>query len=114
MTPYKPYIPQGVGELMDKLGSMMLSSPTFIDKTGFFHLDSIDTAFFALNEGLKTVRKKVGEEKYQALVDLSARMRAHFEADPEDETGEAIKGRELIHEMEDILTGRSMAANDGG
>lgn len=99
----KPYIPQGVSEIMDLLGSMMLSSPTFKDKTGYFPDRNIDTEFFALNEGLKTIRKKVGEENYQALVALSDRMRAHFEADPEDKTEDGIKGRDCIIEMEDIL-----------
>jgi hypothetical protein len=28
--PYKPYIPQTIGEIWDKLGWMMLNSPTFI------------------------------------------------------------------------------------
>lgn len=104
--PYLPYIPQGKSEIMDKLAFMMLSSPTFIDETGYFPGRNVDTTFFALNEGLQLIRKRLGEEKYAALIDLSARMRAHFEADPEDETGEAIKGREIIHEMEDLLMGR--------
>jgi len=99
----KPYIPQGIGEIMDFLGSMMLSSPTFKDKLGYFPERNIDTEFFALNEGLKTIRKKVGEENYQALVKLSDKMRAYFEADPEDKTEDSLKGRDCIIEMEDIL-----------
>lgn len=111
--PYQPYIPQTVGELMDKLGMMMLYSPTFKDDTGYFPERNIDTVFFSLNEGLKVVRKKLGEERYASLVALSDRMRAHFEADPEDTTGDSFAGRELIHEMEDILTQRKpKAAND--
>lgn len=82
---------------------MMLSSPIFEDKTGYFPEQDIDTEFFALNEGLKTIRKKVGEENYQALVALSAKMRAYFEADPEDKTEDGLKGRDCIIEMEDIL-----------
>ncbi|EAT07927.1 hypothetical protein SKA58_04831 [Sphingomonas sp. SKA58] len=78
---------------------MMLSAPKFKDKTGYFPDRNIDTEFFALNEGLKTIRKKVGEENYQALVALSDKMRAHFEADPKDST----KGRNCIVEMEAIL-----------
>jgi hypothetical protein len=31
-------------------------------------------------------------------------MRALFESDPDDKTGDARAGRVLIHEMEDILT----------
>lgn len=99
----KPYIPQGIGEIMDQLGSMMLSSPTFKDKTGYSPEENIDTEFFALNEGLKTIRKKVGEENYQALVALSNKMRAYFEADQEDKTEDGLKGRDCIIEMEDIL-----------
>ena len=56
----KPYIPQGISEIWDFLGAMMLLAPTFKDKTGYFPDRNIDTEFFALNEGLKTVRKKVG------------------------------------------------------
>jgi hypothetical protein len=104
--PYSPYIPQGKSEIMDYLAFIMLSSPTFIDDTGYFQGRNIDTTFFALNEGLRLIRKRLGEEKYDTLVRLSARMRAHFEADPKDETGETQKGRELIHEMEDLLIGR--------
>lgn len=37
------------------------------------------------------------------LVALSDKMREHFEADPEDETEDGIKGRGCIIEMEDIL-----------
>ncbi len=60
------------------------------------------------------VRKKLGEDRYAMLVSLSDRMRAHFEADPEDKTEDGLAGRALIHEMEDILTLRSAkAANDG-
>lgn len=37
------------------------------------------------------------------LVALPDKMRAHFEADPEDRTEDGIKGRDCIIEMEDIL-----------
>ncbi|MDF8334779.1 hypothetical protein [Novosphingobium cyanobacteriorum] len=92
---------------------MMLKSPTFMDD--YFVDQNIDTVFFSLNEGLKVVRKKLGEERYAALVSLSDRMRAHFEADPEDKTEDGLAGRALIHEMEDLLTKRkAKTANDEG
>ena len=31
--PYQPYIPQTTGELWDQMASMMLSAPTFKDRT---------------------------------------------------------------------------------
>lgn len=111
--PNKPYIPQSVGEIIDHLGFMMLYSPTFQDESGYFPGRNIGTVFYSLNEGLKVVRKKLGEECYVALISLSERMRAHFEADPENKTDDTLKGRALIHEMEDALTRRSAkAAND--
>jgi hypothetical protein len=89
---------------MDKLGSMTLGAPTFKDRAGYFPQKNIDTEFFALNEGLQAVRKQIGEERYATLRALSDKMRSLFEADPEDKTGEAQAGREIIYEMEDILT----------
>src|SRR6478672_5975132 len=101
--PYEPYIPATIDELLDKLGSVMLSSPRFKDTSGYFPGRNINTEFLALKESLNVLRKRLGEERYHALVAMSDRMRAHFEADPEDKTDEAIKGRDIILEMENIL-----------
>lgn len=100
---YSPYIPKTIGEITDQLGSMMLWAPTFKDVSGWFPEKNIETTFFALNEGLENVKKKIGDEKFQTLMELSNRMRAHFEADPDDQTDDTIKGRECILEMETIL-----------
>jgi hypothetical protein len=80
---------------------MMLKSPTF--KDDFFVGRNVETVFSTLNEGLKRVQRKLGEDRYQTLRAMSDRMRAHFEADPEDKTDDALAGRRIIHEMEDIL-----------
>ena len=98
---YRSFPPKGYGEIMDHLGYMMLSSPSFVDPD--FIGRNLETAFSELNEGLNMIRRRLGEERYAKLLDLSNRMRAHFEADPENKTDETIKGRELIVEMEDIL-----------
>jgi len=82
---------------------MMLDSPTFEDATGFFAGRNLETTFEALNAGLERIRSKVGETRYGQLVELSRRMRRHFEADPEDKTEDSIEGRRLIGEMERIL-----------
>lgn len=107
--PYHPYIPKNVSEIMDLLGSMMLSSPTFKDKTGYFPERSIDTEFLVLKEGLGNIRRKVGEDRYLALIALADRMRTHFEADPEDKTEDGLAGRQLILDMEDLLRQRRAA-----
>ena len=101
--PYKPYTPKGVSEIIDYLGMMMLSSPTFVDRTGYLPGRNIENTFSELNEGLRLIRGKLGDERYLKLVEMSDRMRAHFEADPEDKTDDSLKGRELIEEMETLL-----------
>ena len=103
MTRYVPAIPQTIGDLYDLLGSMMLSSPTFVDKTGYFPWFNLELTFSELNQGLALQRKRLGEERYMALREMSDRMRALFEADPEDVTGDAKKGRRIILEMEELL-----------
>lgn len=100
---FKPYVPQNISEFLDHLAFMMLASPTFKDKTGYFPQQNIDTSFFSLNEGLLAIRKRLGEERYAMLRALSDKMRALFEADPDDTTGDTHAGRMLIHEMKDIL-----------
>jgi hypothetical protein len=100
-----PLIPRTIGELMDKLGWMMLSSPTF--RLDFAPSVNIDTVFHELNEGLKLLRKNLGEERYELLTSLADQMKPLFKADPEDKTGAANEGRKLILEMEEIVKGRT-------
>jgi hypothetical protein len=107
LRPYDPYVPKDISEIMDLLGSMMLDSPTFVDKTGYFPGQSIDTEFFALAGGLKAERSKLGDKRYAALVELSARMRAHFEADPEDKTDVEGDGVDMVLLLPVGMTGQS-------
>jgi hypothetical protein len=74
-----------------------------MDKTGRLPFLNLDYVFRELHEGLNHSRRKLGEERYQELLRMSDRMRAFFEADPEDKTGDTIKGRQILREMEDIL-----------
>jgi hypothetical protein len=108
MPQYKPYIPQNVGDIMDVLGSMMLSSPTFTDETGYLPGRNIDTVFLQLNEGLQTIREQLGEGLYLKLREMSDRMRAHFEADPENKTDETLKGRDIIDKMMNAIDPRNL------
>jgi hypothetical protein len=101
--PYSPYIPQERSEVMDHLAGMMLSKPDFLDPTGYFPERTIDTEFHALNEGLKNIRKRLGEERYQALRAMSDQMRVLFEANPDDDSEEVSAGRALILEMRDLI-----------
>ena len=103
MKPVKMTIPQDIGELLEHLIWMLLKSPKFIDKTGRFPFQDVEYVFRELNEGLSNVRPTLGEERYHQLMGMPDRMRALFEADPENTMGETRKGRDIIHEMEDIL-----------
>jgi hypothetical protein len=103
MKPAKRTIPQNIGELLDHLGWMLLKSPTFVDKTGYFPFLDLDYVFEELNEGLTVNRTVLGDARYQELMGMSDRMRALFEADPEDRTGETATGCKIILEMEDVL-----------
>jgi hypothetical protein len=102
----KLYIPQGISEIIDHLAMMMLHAPTF--EHNFFEDQNVETVFHQLNQALSLIQKKLGPDRYETLVSLSARMRAAFEADPEDRTGEASQGRRLIEQMQVVLIGRTL------
>jgi hypothetical protein len=72
-------------------------------QSGYLPFLNLDYVFRQLHEGLGHNRLRLGEERYLELLRLSDRMRALFEADPEDKTGETSVGCKIIHEMEDIL-----------
>lgn len=112
MRPYKPYIPQTVGEIVDKLEWMDYHTPTFEDPS-FDEMHpgrDLSVVFFELKEGLNVVRQKLGEERYRAATILADRMRALFEADPEDKTGQAREGTKLLEEMKNLLKGKTARA----
>ena len=97
------YVPKNVQELLEFVVSMLSSAPKFMDRTGYFPYQNLDYVFRQLHEGLNLNRQTLGEERYNELVRMSDQMRALFEADPEDKTGDTLKGCKIIHEMEDIL-----------
>ena len=99
----EPYVPKGMGELRDLLASMILGAPNFRDKSGYFPDRGAESEFFALNEALKRIRDKIGEDNYQKAIELSARARVHFAADPEDKSDDGIKGRDCLLDIETIL-----------
>lgn len=86
------------------LGGMILWAPTFVDVSGYFADQNIDTEFHVLVEGFGVVRKKLGEECDAQLLDLAARAKALFAADQDDTNGKTDEGRALLSEMEDVLT----------
>jgi hypothetical protein len=103
MKPATMHIPQNIPDLLDLLTSMLLSAPKFKDRTGYLPFLNLDYVFQELHEGLNHNRQTLGDERYHQLMEMSGRMRALFEADPEDKTGETLQGCKIIHAMEDML-----------
>jgi hypothetical protein len=104
MKPAKMRVPQNIGQLRDLLSTILLSAPKCLDNTGYFPYQNLDYVFQRLVAGLEQNRGTLGEERYHQLMGMSDRMRALFEVDPEDKTGETLQGCKIIHEMADILT----------
>ena len=103
MRPANMHVPKDIQEVLVLLSWILLKSPKFVDKTGHFPFRNVNYVFQQLNGGLGNIRPTLGEERYQELTQMSDRMRALFEADPENTTGETRKGRDIVYEMEDIL-----------
>lgn len=82
---------------------MVLFAPTIVDPLGEFPDRNIDSEFHKLTEGLGVVRKKLGEERHAALLDLADRSKALFAADQDDTNGKTDQGRALLFEIEDVL-----------
>lgn len=99
----KPYVPSSLSEIYDLLGSMILGAPTFASGTSYLPGININTEFAALTEGFTVVRKKLGEERYAALLDLAARAKLLFAEDQDDTNGKTDQGRALLFEIEDLL-----------
>ena len=87
--------------MMELLSWMMIYAPKL--ENTLENGRDLDSTFFSLNEGLRRQRGKLGDSRCDALLAMSDRMRAHFETDPENKTGDGQAGRDLIAKMEAML-----------
>lgn len=99
----QPYLPASLSEIYDLLALLVLEAPTFIDETGHFPEQNIDTVFTMLTSGFDQVRKKLGEDRYVKLNELATQAKALFADDPDDSNGKTDQGRDLLFEIEDII-----------
>src|SRR5215813_9420104 len=97
------YVPGNVGEVLDQLSHMLLRAPKFEDKMGYFPHRNLGYVFKQLIGELNNIRQELGEARYGKLLLMSDRIRASFEADPDDKSGETLEGCKIINQMEDIL-----------
>ena len=99
-----PYIPASLSEIYDHLMTLIGEAPKFLDTWGGVYPDqNIDSRFHQPTEGFAVVRRKLGEERYAAAMDLAARAKVLFAADPEDSNGKTDEGIKLIHEMIEVI-----------
>ncbi len=115
MRPYKPYIPQSVGEIIEQLEWMGYHTPTFEDPSfdELYPGRDLKVVFYELREGLNVNRKALGEGRYLKAIEVTDRMRAYFESHPDDGVGQASEGTKLIEEMTDLLKGRMQKPEKG-
>ena len=99
----EPYIPASLSEIYDFLACLLGGAPTFVDDTGFYPDQNIDTEFAVLVAAFDKVRRKLGEDRYVKLIELAAQAKGLFAADPKNENGKTRQGYRVIHEIEDII-----------
>jgi hypothetical protein len=105
MRPYKPYIPQSIGETIELLGAMVLDAPKFEDDSYFAGM-SIDTEYVALDEGLEVIRGKLGEDRYTRLVEMALLSKEKFLQASDGNAEQLVAGRNILIEMIEILRRR--------
>lgn len=97
------YVPASLGEIYDFIASLLGGAPTFVDDTGFYPDQNIDTEFTVLVAAFDKVRAKLGEDRYARLIELAAQAKKLFAADPNDENGKTDQGYKALLEIEDII-----------
>jgi hypothetical protein len=114
--PYRPHIDKSLGELLDTMTFMLLRSPKFRDQSGYFPEMNLDNSFYGLNESLRRLQPQpqLGDELYAKLAGMSDQMRAYFEADPDQTTGETRKGKDLVYDMEELIKARAAELKAAG
>ncbi|MBW6532145.1 hypothetical protein KZ820_15495 [Sphingomonas sp. RRHST34] len=103
ITNPRPYVPQALSEIEDQLGSMMLKSPHFKDRTGYFPDLSLESSFFKLNSGLDRMREKLGEDVHAKAIELSGRAKALFLQAPDIASEKTREGNRLLDEIDQLI-----------
>jgi hypothetical protein len=103
---YERHVAKSLGDLADQASWLRMSAPRFDFMRLWFPEGNIDTAFVSFDKGLQNNRALLGEALFHRLAQMSNDMRACFEADPEDDTGETARGKLLAREAEALLEAR--------
>ena len=96
MKYHKALIPNTKTMLRGVISNAMLSAP----RRQFPHYEDFEGAFYTMTLGVENLRKKLGEEKADQLLDMIATAKAHYEA------GENKLGGALMEDAKMVLIDR--------
>jgi hypothetical protein len=102
----KNRVAETLSELADQADTIASMAPRFDSSHIYYPWENIDTNFEAFNEGLQRLRAQLGEGLFETLVAMAAQMRACFDADPENRTGETRKGKQIGTDIADLVDDR--------
>lgn len=100
---YTPFVAPNLDELKRQLYWLIGIAPKFVSYDGMFVGMNIDAEFDALSESLEFLKPQLGNALFTQLAAMASETKAHFEADPDDTTGEAKLGNRLLVEMVELL-----------
>lgn len=92
------YVPSTVGEVRELVGAMVLCMPDMELPNSDLGLDG---AYESLEHSLGLIRPKLGDEKYQRLIDMARQSKQLFV------DGHNRDGRFILQDMHKLLRGRA-------
>jgi hypothetical protein len=81
---------------------MRLQAPIF-GPGAYTPYRTLESRFYAFNEGLRRFRAQLGEGLFRDLMGMSAEARACFESDPENKTGATSRGKQIFADIETLV-----------
>ena len=92
--PYR-YVPSRVSEVIDFLGYLVLRAPD-----NFPDGETLDDEYALLHESLETVRKRIGEDRFNRLTEMAQQSKQLFV------DGVDREGRAVLNGMIEVISGR--------
>jgi hypothetical protein len=103
-SPYaspEPYVPASLSEIYDFLASMIFGAPRY--DRHWAGEQGLEYEFKKLALAFERVRNRLGDERYEKVMDLAHRAKALIAEDQDETNGKTNEGRELLFEIEDVI-----------
>lgn len=88
------YIPSTVSEVKDRIGAMVLCMPEYVDDIS---KNGVDGAYSELEHSLSLIRSKLGDTKYEKLLEMSRKSQQFFAEDKLKE------GSFMLQDMHELI-----------